>query len=270
MIQRAVNHARSAEKAEVNVSDIMASIFLEKDSFAEYFLTSQGLTRLDVLSYISHEAEVDPFQPDRTDPGKMAESKEKKEAANPLEAFTVDLVEKASEGLLDPLIGREIELERTLQVLCRRRKNNPVFVGDPGVGKTAIAEGLAQRIDAGEVPDLLSKVRIYALDLGGLLAGTKYRGDFEKRLKGVINELKKRTDAILFIDEIHTIVGAGATSGGSMDASNILKPVLTSGELRCIGSSTYEEYKNHFEKDRALSRRFEKIEIAEPMVFPRR
>jgi ATP-dependent Clp protease ATP-binding subunit ClpA len=168
--------------------------------------------------------------------------------------------------MLDPLIGREMELERTLQVLCRRRKNNPVFVGDPGVGKTAIAEGLAQRIHAEEVPDLLSKVRIYALDLGGLLAGTKYRGDFEKRLKGVINELKKRTDAILFIDEIHTIVGAGATSGGSMDASNILKPVLTSGELRCIGSSTYEEYKNHFEKDRALSRRFEKIEIAEPSV----
>jgi len=266
VIQRAVNHARSAEKAEVNVSDIMASIFLEKDSFAEYFLTSQGLTRLDVLSYISHEAEVDPFQPDRADPSKMAESKEKKDAANPLEAYTVDLVEKAREGLLDPLIGRETELERTLQVLCRRRKNNPVFVGDPGVGKTAIAEGLAQRIHSGEVPDLLSKVRIYALDLGGLLAGTKYRGDFEKRLKGVINELKKREDAILFIDEIHTIVGAGATSGGSMDASNILKPVLTSGELRCIGSSTYEEYKNHFEKDRALSRRFEKIEIAEPSV----
>jgi ATP-dependent Clp protease ATP-binding subunit ClpA len=266
VIQRAVNHARSAEKAEVNVSDIMASIFLEKDSFAEYFLTSQGLTRLDVLSYISHEAEVDPFQPGRSDPNKMAESKDKKEGTNPLEAFTVDLVERAEEGLLDPLIGREIELERTLQVLCRRRKNNPVFVGDPGVGKTAIAEGLAQRIQSGEVPELLAKVRIYALDLGGLLAGTKYRGDFEKRLKGVINELKKRPDAVLFIDEIHTIVGAGATSGGSMDASNILKPVLTSGELRCIGSSTYEEYKNHFEKDRALSRRFEKIEIAEPSV----
>ena len=266
VIQRAVNHARSAEKSEVNVSDIMASIFLEKDSFAEYFLTSQGLTRLDVLSFISHEAEVDPFQPGRGDPNKMTEGKEKKEGSNPLEAYTVDLVEKAAEGLLDPLIGRETELERTLQVLCRRRKNNPVFVGDPGVGKTAIAEGLAQRIQSGEVPDLLSQVKIYALDLGGLLAGTKYRGDFEKRLKGVINELKKRPDAVLFIDEIHTIVGAGATSGGSMDASNILKPVLTSGELRCIGSSTYEEYKNHFEKDRALSRRFEKIEIAEPSV----
>jgi len=266
VIQRAVNHARSAEKSEVNVSDILASIFLEKDSFAEYFLSSQGLTRIDVLSYISHDAEVDPLQPGLGDPHKGADGKEKKEAQNPLEAYTVDLVEKAGEGRLDPLIGREPELERTLQVLCRRRKNNPVFVGDPGVGKTAIAEGLAQRIQAGEVPDLLRDVRIYALDLGGLLAGTKYRGDFEKRLKGVINELKKRPDAVLFIDEIHTIVGAGATSGGSMDASNILKPVLTSGELRCIGSSTYEEYKNHFEKDRALSRRFEKIEIAEPSV----
>jgi ATP-dependent Clp protease ATP-binding subunit ClpA len=266
VIQRAVNHARSAEKSEVNVSDILASIFLEKDSFAEYFLSSQGLTRIDVLSYISHDAEVDPLQPGLGDPHKGADGKEKKESQNPLEAYTVDLVEKAAEGRLDPLIGREPELERTLQVLCRRRKNNPVFVGDPGVGKTAIAEGLAQRIQAGEVPDLLRDVRIYALDLGGLLAGTKYRGDFEKRLKGVINELKKRPDAVLFIDEIHTIVGAGATSGGSMDASNILKPVLTSGELRCIGSSTYEEYKNHFEKDRALSRRFEKIEIAEPSV----
>jgi len=266
VIQRAVNHARSAEKAEVNVSDILASIFLEKDSFAEYFLSSQGLTRIDVLSYISHDAEVDPLQPGLGDPHKGADGKEKKESQNPLEAYTVDLVEKAGEGRLDPLIGRAPELERTLQVLCRRRKNNPVFVGDPGVGKTAIAEGLAQRIQAGEVPDLLRDVRIYALDLGGLLAGTKYRGDFEKRLKGVINELKKRPDAVLFIDEIHTIVGAGATSGGSMDASNILKPVLTSGELRCIGSSTYEEYKNHFEKDRALSRRFEKIEIAEPSV----
>jgi ATP-dependent Clp protease ATP-binding subunit ClpA len=266
VIQRAVNHARSAEKAEVNVSDILASIFLEKDSFAEYFLSSQGLTRIDVLSYISHDAEVDPLQPGLGDPHKGADGKEKKESQNPLEAYTVDLVEKAEEGRLDPLIGRAPELERTLQVLCRRRKNNPVFVGDPGVGKTAIAEGLAQRIQAGEVPDLLRAVRIYALDLGGLLAGTKYRGDFEKRLKGVINELKKRPDAVLFIDEIHTIVGAGATSGGSMDASNILKPVLTSGELRCIGSSTYEEYKNHFEKDRALSRRFEKIEIAEPSV----
>ncbi len=266
VIQRAVNHARSAEKPEVNVSDILASIFLEKDSFAEYFLTSQGLTRLDVLSYISHEASQEPFSRGQGGFAKTGDAKEKKEQSNPLEAFTVDLVQKASEGRLDPLIGRTSELERTLQVLCRRRKNNPVFVGDPGVGKTAIAEGLAQRINDAEVPDLLEDVKIFALDLGALLAGTKYRGDFEKRLKGVIAELKKIPNAILFIDEIHTIVGAGATSGGSMDASNILKPVLTTGELRCIGSSTYEEYKNHFEKDRALSRRFEKIEIHEPSV----
>ncbi len=266
VIQRAVNHARSAEKPEVNVSDILASIFLEKDSFAEYFLTSQGLTRLDVLSYISHEAQQDSVARGQGGFAKTSDAKEKKEQSNPLEAFTVDLVQKAAEGRLDPLIGRSSELERTLQVLCRRRKNNPVFVGDPGVGKTAIAEGLAQRINDAEVPELLQDVKIFALDLGGLLAGTKYRGDFEKRLKGVIAELSKTPNAILFIDEIHTIVGAGATSGGSMDASNILKPVLTSGELRCIGSSTYEDYKNHFEKDRALSRRFEKIEIHEPSV----
>jgi ATP-dependent Clp protease ATP-binding subunit ClpA len=266
VIQRAVNHARSAEKPEVNVSDILASIFLEKDSFAEYFLTSQGLTRLDVLSYISHEAQQEPFAQGQGGFAKTSDVKEKKEQSSPLEAFTVDLVQKAAEGRLDPLIGRSAELERTLQVLCRRRKNNPVFVGDPGVGKTAIAEGLAQRINDAEVPSLLEDVKIFALDLGALLAGTKYRGDFEKRLKGVIAELKNIPNAILFIDEIHTIVGAGATSGGSMDASNILKPVLTTGELRCIGSSTYEEYKNHFEKDRALSRRFEKIEIHEPSV----
>ncbi len=265
VIQRAVNHARSAEKPEVNVSDILASIFLEKDSFAEYFLTSQGLTRLDVLSYISHEAQQEPFSKGPGGFAKTSDAKEKKESS-PLEAFTVDLVQRAADGRLDPLIGRSSELERTLQVLCRRRKNNPVFVGDPGVGKTAIAEGLAQRINDAEVPELLKDVKIYALDLGALLAGTKYRGDFEKRLKGVIAELKKIPDAIMFIDEIHTIVGAGATSGGSMDASNILKPVLTTGELRCIGSSTYEEFKNHFEKDRALSRRFEKIEIHEPSV----
>ena len=183
-----------------------------------------------------------------------------------MELFTADLIKMAADGKLDPLIGRKSEMERTMQVLCRRRKNNPVYVGDPGVGKTAMAEGLAQQIQKGEVPDLLKDVEIFALDLGGMLAGTKFRGDFEQRLKGVIAELKKKPKAILFIDEIHTIVGAGATSSGSMDASNILKPVLTSGEIRCIGSSTFEEYKNHFEKDRALSRRFEKIEIFEPPV----
>jgi ATP-dependent Clp protease ATP-binding subunit ClpA len=269
VIQRAVSHARSADKAEVSVSDILASIFLEKDSHAEYFLSAEGVTRLDVLNYISHKIPKASYQErDEDQPASRPEGEERRRGGknDPLEQFTTDLVRQARLGKLDPLIGRELEIERTMQVLCRRRKNNPVFVGDPGVGKTAIAEGLAQKIAANEVPDLLQDVHIYALDLGGMLAGTKFRGDFEQRLKGVITELKKRPKSILFIDEIHTIVGAGATSSGSMDASNILKPVLTSGEIRCIGSSTYEEYKNHFEKDRALSRRFEKIEIHEPPV----
>ncbi|MBW2517379.1 MAG: ATP-dependent Clp protease ATP-binding subunit ClpA [Deltaproteobacteria bacterium] len=267
VIQRAVNHARSAEKQEVAVADVLASIFLEKDSHAEYFLRHEGVTRLDVLNYISHSISKDPFTDDAPGllrPGK--EERDRRQKANPLELFTLNLITLAAEGKLDPLIGREAELERTMQVLCRRRKNNPVFVGDPGVGKTAMAEGLAQKIQKGEVPDLLEDMEIFSLDLGGLLAGTKFRGDFEQRLKGVITELQKKPKAILFIDEIHTIVGAGATSSGSMDASNILKPVLASGEIRCIGSSTFEEFKNHFEKDRALSRRFEKIEIMEPPV----
>jgi ATP-dependent Clp protease ATP-binding subunit ClpA len=265
VIQRAVNHARSAEKSEVTVSDILASIFLEKDSHAEYFLSSEGITRLDVLNFISHNVSKDSEEESPAELTRPAKEKRKKKA-NPLELFTTNLIKMAAEGKLDPLIGRKIEMERTMQVLCRRRKNNPVYVGDPGVGKTAMAEGLAQQIQKGEVPDLLEDVEIFALDLGGMLAGTKFRGDFEQRLKGVITELKKKPKAILFIDEIHTIVGAGATSSGSMDASNILKPVLTSGEIRCIGSSTYEEYKNHFEKDRALSRRFEKVEIFEPPI----
>jgi ATP-dependent Clp protease ATP-binding subunit ClpA len=267
VIQRAVNHARSAEKQEVAVADVLASIFLEKDSHAEYFLRHEGVTRLDVLNYISHSIAKDPFTDDSGGlmrPGK--EERDRRQKSNPLELFTLNLIELAAEGKLDPLIGREAELERTMQVLCRRRKNNPVFVGDPGVGKTAMAEGLAQKIQKGEVPDLLEDMEIFSLDLGGMLAGTKFRGDFEQRLKGVIAELQKKPKAILFIDEIHTIVGAGATSSGSMDASNILKPVLASGEIRCIGSSTFEEFKNHFEKDRALSRRFEKIEIMEPPV----
>ncbi len=267
VIQRAVNHARSAEKQEVAVADVLASIFLEKDSHAEYFLSSEGVTRLDVLNYISHSVAKDPFTDDSAGllrPGR--EEGDRKQKANPLELFTLNLIALAGDGKLDPLIGREMELERTMQVLCRRRKNNPVFVGDPGVGKTAMAEGLAQKIQKGDVPDLLKDMEIFSLDLGGLLAGTKFRGDFEQRLKGVIAELQKKPKAILFIDEIHTIVGAGATSSGSMDASNILKPVLASGEIRCIGSSTFEEFKNHFEKDRALSRRFEKIEIMEPPV----
>ncbi|MGD8756926.1 MAG: ATP-dependent Clp protease ATP-binding subunit ClpA, partial [Desulfobacterales bacterium] len=267
VIQRAVNHARSAEKQEVAVADVLASIFLEKDSHAEYFLSAEGVTRLDVLNYISHNIGKDSFGESPgglVRPGK--EEKDRRRQANPLEQFTLNLIELAAEGKLDPLIGRTTELERTMQVLCRRRKNNPVFVGDPGVGKTAMAEGLAQKIQQGDVPDLLKDMEIFSLDLGGLLAGTKFRGDFEQRLKGVIAELQKKSRAILFIDEIHTIVGAGATSSGSMDASNILKPVLASGEVRCIGSSTFEEFKNHFEKDRALSRRFEKIEIMEPPV----
>ncbi len=267
VIQRAVNHARSAEKQEVAVADVLASIFLEKDSHAEYFLSSEGITRLDVLNYISHNITKDSFGDSPgglVRPGK--EERDRRRQPNPLEQFTLNLIELAAADKLDPLIGRETELERTMQVLCRRRKNNPVFVGDPGVGKTAMAEGLAQKIQKGGVPDLLKDMEIFSLDLGGLLAGTKFRGDFEQRLKGVIAELQKKTKAILFIDEIHTIVGAGATSSGSMDASNILKPVLASGEIRCIGSSTFEEFKNHFEKDRALSRRFEKIEIMEPPV----
>ncbi len=194
------------------------------------------------------------------------DKREEKKKADPLEAFTIDLVKSAAEGKLDPLIGRELEMERTIQVLCRRRKNNPIFVGDPGVGKTAMAEGLAIKINSGSIPDLLKDIHIYSLDMGGLLAGTKFRGDFEQRLKGVLSALKEKKNAILFIDEIHTTVGAGATSRGSMDASNILKPSLATGELRCIGSTTYEDYKNFFEKDRALSRRFERIEILEPPV----
>jgi ATP-dependent Clp protease ATP-binding subunit ClpA len=265
VIQRAVSHARSADKSEVSVSDILASIFLEKDSHAEYFLSAEGVTRLDVLNYISHKIPK-PSTQEREQPEARSGTEERRRKSNALEMYTTDLVRQARQDKLDPLIGRQTEIERTMQVLCRRRKNNPVFVGDPGVGKTALAEGLAQKIAKGEVPDLLKEVHIYALDLGGMLAGTKFRGDFEQRLKSVIAELKRRPHSILFIDEIHTIVGAGATSSGSMDASNILKPVLTSGEIRCIGSSTYEVFKNHFEKDRALSRRFEKIEISEPPV----
>jgi ATP-dependent Clp protease ATP-binding subunit ClpA len=265
VIQRAVNHARSAEKPEVTVSDILASIFLEKDSHAEYFLSAEGITRLDVLNFIAHHVSKTNSEESPGEATKTTKEQRRKKT-NPLELFTTNLIKFAAQGKLDPLIGRKTEMERTMQVLCRRRKNNPVYIGDPGVGKTAMAEGLAQRIQSGDIPELLQDVEIFALDLGGMLAGTKFRGDFEQRLKGVIAELKKRPKAILFIDEIHTIVGAGATSSGSMDASNILKPVLTSGEIRCIGSSTFEEYKTHFEKDRALARRFEKIEIFEPPV----
>lgn len=265
VIQRAFNHARSAEKQEVAIGDILVSIFDEKDSYAEYFLTLEGITRLDVVNYISHNISKSALN--QGEGGFVKTDKaDKKKKADFLESFTIDLIKMATEGKLDPLIGRGVEIERTLQVLCRRRKNNPVFVGDPGVGKTALAEGLAQKILIGDVPDSLKNIHIYSLDMGAVLAGTKFRGDFEQRMKGIISELRERKDCILFIDEIHTIVGAGATSSGSMDASNILKPALVSGELRCIGSTTHEEYKNYFTKDRALSRRFERIEVPEPTV----
>lgn len=264
VIQRAVNQAKSSEKTEVDVGDILASIFLEKESYAAYYMNREGLSRLNILSYISHELNKEPY--DTGQQAKQGTETQKKKKINPLKVFTIDLIKRASQGKLDPLIGRENEIERTIQVLCRRRKNNPIFVGEPGVGKTALAEGLALKIHSGNIPDLLKDVRIYSLDMGALLAGTKFRGDFEKRLKGVIAAIKKKKNAILFIDEIHTIVGAGATSSGSMDASNIMKPFLASGDMRCMGSTTYEEYQNHLVKDRALSRRFEKIEVPEPSV----
>jgi ATP-dependent Clp protease ATP-binding subunit ClpA len=271
MIQRAINHARSAEKSEVNLGDILASIFQEKDSHAAFYLESEGITRLDVLKYISHSSEPDKKAKSSQDLSQrmfpQADPKPKRQQKkDPLEAFTTNLLQKAVDNKIDPLIGRENEMDRVMQVLCRRRKNNPILVGDPGVGKTAIAEGLALRIHANQVPDLLEDCELFSLDMGTLLAGTKYRGDFEQRLKDVINALEKKENALLIIDEIHTVIGAGATTSGSMDASNILKPALSSGDIKCIGTTTYEEYKNHFEKDRAFSRRFEKIEVAEPSV----
>ncbi len=269
VIQRAIVHTQSAEKGETDAGDLLASIFVEEESPAVELLHQAGISRLDVLDYISHGiAKVPREQPGGPDADADAEEipGEQGPAADPLERFAVDLTAKAARGEVDPLIGRGDELLRTIQVLSRRRKNNVVFVGEPGVGKTAMVEGLALRIHGGEVPAVLKKARIYALDMGALLAGTKYRGDFEARLKSALARLERMSDAILFIDEIHTVVGAGATSGGSMDASNILKPVLNAGRLRCIGASTYEEFKNFFEKDRALSRRFQKIELQEPAV----
>ncbi len=256
VLQRAIVHVQSSEKGKVELGDFLASIMEEQDSYAVYYLKSQGVERLDILEHIAHGQQEQPqdscnaCQQDKN---------------SYLSKYAQNLVQRAKKGDIDPLIGRRQEVERTIQVLSRRRKNNPLYVGDPGVGKTAMAEGLALRIANKEVPQPYVDTEIFALDMGALLAGTKFRGDFESRLKGVINELTKMgSKAILFIDEIHTVVGAGATSGGSLDASNILKPVLASGELRCIGSTTYEEYKNLFEKDRALSRRFQKIEISEP------
>ncbi|MCM2283752.1 MAG: ATP-dependent Clp protease ATP-binding subunit ClpA [Desulfobacula sp.] len=271
MIQRAINQARSAEKTEVNLGDILASIFQEKDSHAAFYLESEGITRLDVLKYISHAADHEKKDMEPLDPSqnmfRQADMKTKRlKKKDPLEAFTTNLLQKAEENKIDPLIGRLNELDRVMQVLCRRRKNNPILVGDPGVGKTAIAEGLALKIKNKQVPDLLENCELFSLDMGALLAGTKYRGDFEQRLKDVIVALESKENALLVIDEIHTVVGAGATTSGSMDASNILKPALSSGDIKCIGTTTYEEYKNHFEKDRAFSRRFEKIEVSEPSV----
>lgn len=274
ILQRTILHMNSAGQHEVGLGDVLAAIMEEKNSHAAWFLLQQGITRLDVLDYISHrvsKASTGAVEAPGTaappgEPGPVPEGGKGGAKRDPLAAFTVNLVARARAGKIDPLIGRTRELQRTAQVLCRRRKNNPIFVGDPGVGKTALAEGLALMIQAGDAPDLLLERDIYALDLGALLAGTKFRGDFEERLKAVVNALRKQEGAILFIDEIHTIIGAGATSGGSLDASNILKPLLADGELRCIGSTTYEEYKNLFEKDRALSRRFQKIDVPEPSV----
>ena len=267
VLQRAVIHAQSAERKEINGGNLLIAMYREPDSYAVYLLEEQGITRFDLVNYVSHGVTKIAAEEDadnQSDEDEESGGERPSRRVKPLEAFTVNLVDKAAQGLIDPLIGRDDEIERTIHVLCRRRKNNPIYVGDPGVGKTAIAEGLAMKIHDGEVPDALKSAVIYALDMGALLAGTKFRGDFEARLKGVLSGLKKHPNSILFIDEIHTIVGAGATSGGSMDASNILKPALASGELKCIGSTTYHDYKSYFERDRALARRFQKIEIPEP------
>ena len=261
VLQYALLQAQASEQQEVNGGNVLAALFHAKHSHAVFILNKHGITRLAVLNYISHG-----IAPAGEGPATDEGEDEARPARDPLQAFTVNLIERAAAGQIDPLIGRNEELQRTIQILCRRRKNNPVYVGEPGVGKTAIAEGLALKIHLGEVPEVLRSSTLYALDMGAVLAGTKYRGEFEQRFKGVINALKKIPGAILFIDEIHTIVGAGAVSGGSMDASNILKPALASGELRCIGSTTYSEYKASFERDRALARRFQKIEVSETSV----
>ena len=271
-IQRAIYHVQNAEKIEVEAGDVLVAIFMEKESYALKSLEEQGITRIDVLEYISHSiTKIREFKDDAENPSlpdqECDSCKPKKSVRpNPLKMFTVNMIEKASSGGIDPLIGRENEVQRALRVLGRRKKNNPVFVGDPGVGKTAIAEGLALKIVEGDVPEPFLGSHIYMLDMGSLIAGTKFRGEFESRLKGILAELCRLENPVLFIDEIHTIVGAGSASGSSVDASNILKSFLTSGKIRCIGSTTYEEYKNKFDKDRALSRRFQKIDINEPDV----
>ncbi|MGW8195011.1 MAG: ATP-dependent Clp protease ATP-binding subunit ClpA [Desulforhopalus sp.] len=277
VLQRAVAHVQSCGKQQVDSGDVLVSIMAEEESHAVYFLTSVGIGKMSVMNFISHELPAEGLQKEPfTSPNETPIPQKDAKDAKALEEFTINLSQYAAEGKLDPLIGRNEELNRIMQVLCRRKKNNPLLVGEPGVGKTAMAEGLALRIyedrlarrkgEKPQVPDLLENVEIHLLDMGTLVAGTKYRGDFEKRLKSVVSAIEKKENAILFIDEMHTIVGAGATSGGSMDASNLLKPALQAGVLRCIGSTTYEEYKNQIEKDRALSRRFQKIDIEEPTV----
>ena len=273
VVQRAILHVQSSGRDEVTGANVLVALFSERESYAVYFLQQQDMSRLDAVSYISHGVGkgASPAEPrdvkgaeEGKAPAKPGDKNQKGESA--LKQFCVDLNEKAKSGKVDPLIGRGPEVDRTVQILCRRSKNNPLYVGDPGVGKTAIAEGLARKIVEGDVPEVLLPAVIYSLDMGALLAGTRYRGDFEERLKQVVNELEKLPHAVLFIDEIHTVIGAGATSGGAMDASNLLKPALSGGTIRCIGSTTYKEFRNHFEKDRALLRRFQKIDVNEPTV----
>jgi len=272
VIQRAAIHVQSSGRSEVTGANVLVAIFAERESNAAYFLQEQEMTRYDAVNYIAHGVAKDPGfgearpitgSSDFEEATQVAEEEGKESA---LAKYCVDLNAKSRKGDVDPLIGREHEVERCIQVLCRRRKNNPLLVGDPGVGKTAIAEGLARKIVQGETPEILSQATIYSLDMGALLAGTRYRGDFEERLKAVMSELEEHPDAVLFIDEIHTVIGAGATSGGAMDASNLLKPALQGGKLRCMGSTTYKEFRQHFEKDRALSRRFQKIDVNEPSI----
>jgi ATP-dependent Clp protease ATP-binding subunit ClpA len=268
VLQRAAIHVQSSGREEVTGANVLVALFSERESHAVYFLQEQDMTRFDAVNYISHGIAKVPGQSDTTKTPRGAEEEQgagdAKGSGDALKAYCKNLNEKAKTGKIDPLIGRQKEVDRTIQILCRRSKNNPLYVGDPGVGKTAIAEGLAKKIVEGQVPDVLKDAVIYSLDMGSLLAGTRYRGDFEERIKQVLTELEKIDGAILFIDEIHTVIGAGATSGGAMDASNLLKPSLSSGALRCIGSTTYKEYRNHFEKDRALVRRFQKIDVYEP------
>ncbi|WP_242416658.1 ATP-dependent Clp protease ATP-binding subunit ClpA [Sphingomonas panni] len=272
VVQRAILHVQSSGRDEVTGANVLVAMFSERETYAVYFLQQQDMSRLDAVSFISHGVGKGGSTATETPAPKGAEEKETPKTADKgkgesaLKQFCVDLNEKAKTGKVDPLIGRSAEVDRTVQILCRRSKNNPLYVGDPGVGKTAIAEGLARKIVEGDVPEVLLPAVIYSLDMGALLAGTRYRGDFEERLKQVVTELEKLPHAVLFIDEIHTVIGAGATSGGAMDASNLLKPALSGGQIRCIGSTTYKEFRNHFEKDRALLRRFQKIDVNEPSV----